>query len=60
MQIKHKNQTLKVIEIKEHTPSMRTTGWTHFAAVQRPKGTKVYYANLLIVDNEIIHSILVM
>jgi hypothetical protein len=55
------NTKFKIVHIMEHTSEVITSlGWSHFAAVQRMKGHKTYYANLMIVDGEILHSTVVM
>lgn len=55
------NSTFKILEIKAHNDNFTSQlGWTHFAAVQRLNGRKVYYTNLFIVDGEIIKSNVVL
>lgn len=55
------NTKFKIAHIIEHTSEVITSmGWTHYAAVQRMNGRKTYYANLMIVDGEILHSTVVM
>lgn len=53
------NQTWKINHIIETTGIVRDLGWSHIANVSRPKGTKQYYANLLIIDGQIVHSMVV-
>lgn len=50
------NQKWVVRHIQETNGIIRDLGWSHFAAVSRPKGTKVYYANLFIVNGEILKA----
>jgi hypothetical protein len=39
----HKNQEWMIVEIKTHNDNFRTQlGWTHFAAIKRPSGKKIY------------------
>ena len=57
----NKGQNWVVVEIKEHSANFSTQlGWTHFAGIKLPNGTKVYYANLLIVDGEVINTTVVL
>ena len=52
-----KNQTWKINHILPNSEMIRTTyGWTHTASVSRPKGTKTYYAHLVVEDGKILHS----
>lgn len=53
------NQLWKINHIMECTGIIRDLGWTHFASVSRPNGKKEYYANLVIVDGQIIHTTVV-
>lgn len=54
-----KNQTWKISEVIEADGMIRGLGWTHVAAVTRPNGSKVYYANLMVVDGAILQSMVV-
>ena len=54
-----KNQTWKISEVIEASDMIRSIGWTHVAAVTRPNGSKVYYANLMVVDGAILQSMVV-
>jgi hypothetical protein len=56
----NKGQNFKVAEIMVATGIIAEMGWTHFAAVKRPNGSKSYYANLVIVNDEIVHSVVVL
>ena len=57
----YKGQEWIVREVLEASDSFRSQlGWTHIAGVMRPKGTKVYYANLLVADGEIAQSLVVL
>ncbi len=57
----NKGQNWEVVEIKEHSNIFHTQlGWTHFAGIKRPNGKKVYYANLVIENGEVINSLVVM
>ena len=57
MEITHKNQTYKIVQIKTTSDNFRTQlGWTHFAEVKRPNGKKSYFANIYIVDDVIVQS----
>ena len=57
----NKGQNWEVVEIKEHSTNFVTQlGWTHFAGIKRPNGKKVYYANLLIVDGEVVNTTVVL
>jgi hypothetical protein len=55
------NTKFTIVQIKEHSDNFRTQlGWTHFAEVKRPNGRKTYFANLLVVDGEVIQTKVVM
>jgi hypothetical protein len=57
MEITHKNQTYKIVQIKTAPDNFREQlGWTHFAEVKRPNGKKSYWANIFIVDGVIVQS----
>ena len=52
-----KGYEFQVVKIKEHTQSFKDQlNWTHFAAVKRPKGRKIYYTNLYIIEDKIVKS----
>ncbi len=55
----YNNQTWKINHIMETTSLVREMGWSHFASVSRPNGKKTYYANLVILDGKIVHSMVV-
>jgi hypothetical protein len=48
-----------VRDILEADGMIRNIGWTHCAAVTRPNGKKVYYANLMINDGEVLNAMVV-
>jgi hypothetical protein len=57
----YKGQEWIVGDVKDHSDTFKSQlGWTHFAMVMRPKGTKIYYANLLVADGEIVDSLVVL
>ncbi len=57
----NKGQEWVVTDLIVHTSNMMTKlGWTHMAGVKRPKGSKVYYANLFIENGKVINSLVVM
>jgi hypothetical protein len=57
----NKGQNWEVVEIKEHSSIFSSQlGWTHFAGIKRPNGKKVYYANLLIIDGEVVDTTVVL
>jgi len=57
----YKGQEWIVEDVRDHSDTFKSQlGWTHFAMVMRPKGTKIYYANLLVADGEIIDSLVVL
>jgi hypothetical protein len=57
----NKGQEWVVTDLIVHTNSIITSlGWTHMAGVKRPKGTKVYYANLVIDNGKVVNSLVVM
>ena len=61
IQFSNKGQKWEVVEIQEHSTNFVTQlGWTHFAGIKRPNGKKVYYANLLIVDGEVVNTTVVL
>ncbi len=61
IQFSNKGQKWEVVEIKEYSTNLVTQlGWTHFAAIKRPNGKKLYYANLLIVDGEVVNTTVVL
>jgi len=53
------NQNWVVRDILEADGMIRNIGWTHCAAVTRPNGKKVYYANLMINDGEVLNAMVV-
>jgi hypothetical protein len=53
------NATWKINEIMETSANIRQLGWTHFASVSRPNGRKTYYANLVVENGQILHSLVV-
>ena len=55
-----KGQVFKITEIMECNGVIASLGWTHFAEVKRPNGTKSYYANLMIENGEILHTTVVL
>jgi hypothetical protein len=56
-----KNQVWEIVEIKEHSNNfVAQLGWTHFAGIKRPNGKKLYYANLQIVDGEVVNTTVVL
>ena len=61
MTFNYKGQGWVVGDVKDHSDTFKSQlGWTHFAMVMRPKGTKIYYANLLVADGEIVDSLVVL
>jgi hypothetical protein len=53
----HKNQEWMIVEIKTHNDNFRTQlGWTHFAAIKRPSGKKIYCTNLLVINDEVVQA----
>ena len=53
--------TFEIVELKTHNDNFRTQlGWTHFAAVKRINGKKVYYCNLFISNGEVLKSNVVL
>jgi hypothetical protein len=60
-QFNYANQKWVVAEVKDHTDTFKAQlGWTHFAGVTRPNGKKMYWANLLVVDGQIVDSMVVL
>jgi hypothetical protein len=53
-------QKFRITEIMEAYGTVRDLGWSHFAEVKRPNGTKGYYANLFISNGEILNSTVVL
>lgn len=57
----YRNQKWVVAEVTDHSDNFKAQlNWTHFAGVVRPNGTKMYWANLLVVDGEIVDSLVVL
>ena len=57
----YRNTTFKVDHMMEQTnPVIINLGWTHFAAVSRLNGSKTYYANLVIQNGQVLHSVVVL
>lgn len=57
----NKGQNWQVIQIKEHSEIFSSQiGWSHFAEIKRPNGRNRYYANLLIVDGEVVQTSVVL
>lgn len=51
------NINYTIVQIKDHGDNFKAQlGWTHFAEVKRINGRRTYFANLLIVDGEIMDS----
>jgi hypothetical protein len=56
-----KNQSWVIVEVKDHSDNFKSQlGWSHFAAIKRINGKKVYYANLLVVDGEVVNTTVVL
>ncbi len=56
-----KNQSWVIVEVKDHSDNFKAQlGWSHFAAIKRINGKKVYYANLLVVDGEVVDTTVVL
>lgn len=61
MKFNYKGQEWVVAEVKEASEIFRSQlGWTHIAGVKRPKGTKMYWANLFIADGAVVQSLVVL
>jgi hypothetical protein len=61
MKFNYKGQEWVVAEVKEASEIFRSQlGWTHIAGVKRPKGTKIYWANLFIADGAVVQSLVVL
>ena len=54
-----KNETWKIDHIMTDRGFILAKGWTHTAAVTRPRGKKLYWANLVIEDGKILHSAII-
>lgn len=56
-----KNQSWVIVEVKDHSDNFKSQlGWSHFAAIKRTNGKKVYYANLLVVDGAVVDTTVVL
>jgi hypothetical protein len=56
-----KNQSWVIVEVKDHSDNFKAQlGWSHFAAIKRTNGKKVYYANLLVVDGAVVDTTVVL
>jgi hypothetical protein len=50
-----------IVQAKAHSADFTAQlGWTHFAEIKRENGRKAYFANLLVVDGEIVDTKVVM
>ena len=56
-----KNQSWVIVDVKDHSDNFKAQlGWSHFAAIKRTNGKKVYYANLLVVDGAVVDTTVVL
>ena len=61
MKFNYTNQEWVIVQSTEASKNFTDQlGWSHWAEVKRPNGKKSYFANLLVVNDEILDSLVVL